>query len=329
MNEFTKKLSQFAKKIIEIVSTLMKNKWLKTLLTIFVGSYAIYYLHNQYTNIQYAILGLKINASDIIISSLISFTTFLLSILSWKYIVHAYGYSTKWIDTAHTQMMSSIGKYIPGKVWNYSSKVYLSGEMGIPLKAASLAFVTEITISYLLAFSLSLLFMPSSIFPNTNPALKITIHITGGILLGIIILSPNLLAKFAPTERYIQSKKSLSICILIRLGIWLLSGLAFSSLASSIGYSGLLLSTCISAVTSSFFVGFLAFFLPDGIVVRETIIISILKPYLIFTDATILSMLYRFQLVIIEFITILIIFIIWKLNKKRKQAIDQDKNNNH
>ena len=318
MNELLNKLSQFAKKIIEIVSTLMKNKWLKALLTILVGAYAAYYLYSQYGNIQSTIYGLKINPSYLIISSLVALITFLLSILSWKYIVDAYGYSTKWIDAAHTQMMSSIGKYIPGRVWNYSSKVYFSNQLGIPIKAASLAFITEIAISYLLAFSLSLLFMPSAIFPNMNPTLKIAIHILGGILLSVIIFSPQIFTKFTSVKQYIRNKKSLAICILIRLGIWLLSGFAFSSLANSLGYNGIPLTTCISTVASSFFIGFLAFFLPDGIIVRETIIISILRPYLASTDATILSMLYRFQLVIIEFITILIIFIIWKLIRKKE-----------
>lgn len=325
MNEFLNKLSQFVKKIIEIVSALMKDKWLKALLTILVGTYAVYYLYNQYGNIQSTISGLQINLSYLIISSLIALITFLLSIFSWKYIVDAFGYSTKWIDAAHTQMMSSIGKYIPGRIWNYSSKVYFSNRLGIPIKTASFAFLTEIAISYLLAFSLSLLFMPSAIFPNMNSTLKITIHIFGGILLSATILSPKIFTKFSPVKQYIKNKKPLAFCILIRLGIWLLSGFAFLLLTYSLGYNGIPLATCISTVTSSFFIGFLAFLLPDGIIVRETIIISILKPYLASPDATIISMLYRFQLVIIEFITILLIFIIWKLNRKEKQILEQDR----
>jgi len=82
-----------------------------------------------------------------------------------------------------------------------------------------------------------------------------------------------------------------------------------------LGFTSISLPLAISVISSSFLVGFLAIFVPDGLVVREATIIYLLRNILTTSDATVISLVFRFQLVLIEFLTILMVVIVWRIVK--------------
>ena len=95
----------------------------------------------------------------------------------------------------------------------------------------------------------------------------------------------------------------------------MLPSYAFILLIQSLGYPNIGISHAISAITSSFFVGFIAVFVPDGLVVREALIIFLLRNILSTADATLISLVFRFQMVLVEFLAVLIVLFIKNFRK--------------
>jgi len=325
MKSFLLKLLNQTKCLISRAIKLIENVWVKRIAALFLVIYSIYFIYNQYNNLKDSFSTLSINSPLLILSSLIIIITLILSIFSWNTVIAAFGYTYSWIDIARAQMLSSIGKYIPGHIWNYSSKVYLSNKLGLPIKISGIVILVEIIITYLLAICLLLVFVPVSIFPNISNGAVILIRVIGIIVLVSLVLAPSLISRYGKQTEHIKKPKKLYNSILLRAAIWTLSSYAFNLLILSLGYTNIGMPTSISVITSSFFVGFLAIITPDGIVVREAIIIFMLRKILSEPDATILSLFFRFQLVILEFFMILIVLIIWKIRKTRSETVDLEK----
>ena len=316
------KIYESVKKIALKIFKVLENVWVKRVSTILIIIYAVYLLYSNYRTLKDSIAALTLDIPLVVLSAVIVLLTFILNISSWKYIVASFGYDYKWMDMAYIQMTSAIGKYIPGKIWNYSSKIYLSSNLGIPIKRVSVAIIVEIVITYLTALCLFLVFFPNSVLFDTSDNFIILIRVTGIVCLTLIFLAPLLINKYAKIRQLFVNQKALFYAVLLRTCNWLISGLGFYFLTKALGFPDIGLSLASAIIPASFFVSFLVFFLPDGVVVRETIIIYMLRDVLSSADATILSLVYRFFLIILEFIVILVIFLIWKSTQKRIQSTD-------
>lgn len=310
------------KKIALKIFKVLENVWVKRVSTILILIYAVYLLYSNYKTLKDSIAALTLNVPLVVLSVGIVLLTFILNISSWKYIVASFGYEQHWMDMAYVQMTSTIGKYIPGKIWNYSSKIYLSNNFGIPLKKASVAIIAEIVFTYLTAFCLFFVFFPDSLVLNLPQYLVISIRTAGVISLALVLLVPSLIQKKGRLGQLIINQKALSYAIFLRSVIWFLSGLGFYFLSRALGMPDIGFSLANAIVPASFFVGFLVFILPDGVVIRETIIIYMLRGVVASPDATILSLVYRFFLILLEFIVIFVIFLVWKSNSKNNIGIN-------
>ena len=304
---------------------MFENVWVKRVITVLVFAYAIYLLYRNYRSLAVAISTLIINPLLAILSSFIIIVTFLLSVSAWRFIVTSFGFNYKWMEMAHVQMLSSIGKYIPGSIWNYSSKIFLSKKLGIPLQTSSLAIIAEVISTYLAAICLSLFFFPIEVLPNLSNATILLVKIFGSAIFIIGLLLPLTIKKSPRISTFVKEPKYLCYAFLLRIGIWMLSGLGFVLIIRALGFLNITLPTAIATITISFFISFLAIIIPDGLIIRETIIVFMLQNLVNSSDAIILSVIYRFLLIFLEFLTILIFFLLWKFreirhNNKNKNA---------
>lgn len=313
--EIYDKAKQLARRVIQ----LMENVWFKRIAVTFLLGYSVYYVTSQYQGLKDALSNLTPNLPLLFFSSAVLLVSVLFSVNSWRLLIVAFGYTFPWIDIAHAQMLSMLGKYIPGHIWNYSSKIYLSYKLGFPFKRSGLAVIIEMFITYLVAMFLFLVFIPKAIFSMGSSGFLI-IRLTGSAGLILLLLIPFLLSKFLMEKALITAPHRLVIVILIRAGLWILSSYAFLMLIQSLGFPQIGLSSAISVITSSFFVGFLAIFVPDGLVIREAIIIMLLRALITTPDATLISLVFRFQLIIVEFLSVLIIMIIWKIRNNQMKT---------
>lgn len=295
----------------------MENVWIKRFATIFLIVYSFFYLIRQYYPLRDTLTSLTPNLYLLAVSSLVLFFSVLFSVHSWRQIIFAYGYSFPWIDIANAQMLSMLGKYIPGHIWNYSSKIYLSHKLGFPIKLAGISVVLEMVITYLLAIGLLLIFYPEKAI-NIGLGWLISIRVIGFITLIFLFLSPLILRQTLSKIFSLKISYRLVYVVLIRIAIWILPSYAFLLLIISLGYPDIGMNFAISVITSSFFISFMAVFVPDGLVIRETIIIFFLRNILATTNATLISLIFRFQLLIIELLSVLLILIIWNINKRQR-----------
>jgi glycosyltransferase 2 family protein len=299
------------KKIALKIFKVLENIWIKRVSTVLIIIYAIYLLYSNFRALKDSIAALSFNIPLVVLSAVIVLLTFILNISSWKYIVASFGYTHKWIDMAYVQMASAIGKYIPGKIWNYSSKIYLSHQLGLPGSIASLALGVEVLLTYIIGACLFLILVPSHIL-DVSSSLIIVMRIAGGLLSILVCISPLLLSKITWTSKYFKKPNKLYFSILYRIGVWVFSSLSFSFLLRALGFSPINFLTLISVIAGSFFFGFIVIFIPDGIFVRETIMVFLLQEFISKPDASILSILFRGGLVILELMIILVVFLVYK-----------------
>ena len=316
-----KKISNIYEKLKEIALKIFKvleNVWVKRVSTVLVIGFAIYLLYSNFKTLSESIASLSLNVPLAILSAAFVLLTFVLNISSWKYIVASLGYKQKWMDLAYVQMTSAIGKYIPGKIWNYSSKIYLSHQLGMPGSVASLALVVEILMTYSIGACLFLILAPQNILGTISSGL-LTVMRIGGALLGLLIcVAPVLLPRINWTKKYFTSPNELYIAILFRIGVWVVSSVSFSFLLQALGFSPINLLVLISVITGSFFIGFIVIFIPDGLLIRETIMVVLLQNFISKSNASIASIIFRGELVILELVIILVVFLVYRKRQPKQ-----------
>ena len=293
----------------------MENVWFKRIATTLLVIYSFYFVINQYNSLRETFTNLTINPLLLLLSSIILFFSVLLSVFSWHNLIAAFGYTYPWIEIARAQMLSTLGKYIPGHIWNYSSKIYLSHKLGFPIKLSGIAVIIEMIITYLMAFCLLLFFIPIAIMPDINVMFMLVIRLLGLAIFVMLLIFPFLPIKILGIKILFKKPIKVVSVVLIRAIVWVLPSFAFILLILSLGFTSISLPLAISVISSSFLVGFLAIFVPDGLVVREATIIYLLRNILTTSDATVISLVFRFQLVLIEFLTILMVVIVWRIVK--------------
>lgn len=294
------------------VFNFMGKKWVKITIITLLLLFSISFIHNQFVAIKKSIIYITLDFKLLLLSSLISMLTLFLSVFSWKNTIAAFGYNLHWIDLAHAQMISMVGKYVPGHIWNYSSKIYFSYKLGLPIKLSGVAVIIEMLISYLISIIILFLVIPREII-LINDSWFLLIRIMGTICTLLIVLSPFIFTKYLKNKLSIKFPKAFIFVIATRAVTWVLSSYAFKILILSLGYPNISLSVAISAITSSYFVGFIAIFAPDGLIIREALIIFFLQNVLTITEATLISLIFRLQLILVEFLSVLFILITVKI----------------
>ncbi len=306
------------KKIALKIFKVLENVWVKRVSTVLIIGFAIYLLYLNFKTLSESIASLSLSIPPAILSAAFVLLTYVLNISSWKYIVASLGYKQKWMNLAHVQMTSAIGKYIPGKIWNYSSKIYLSHQHGMPGSIASLALVVEILMTYSIGACLFLILAPQNILGIISSGLLIVMRI-GGVLLGLLIcVAPVFLPRITWTKKYFSSPNELFIAIFFRIGVWIISSVSFSLLLQALGFSPINLLALISVITGSFFIGFIVIFIPDGLLIRETIMVVLLQNFISKSNASIVSIIFRGELVILELVIILVVFLVYR-RRQHKQ----------
>lgn len=197
---------------------------------------------------------------------------------------------------------SQLGRYIPGKIWLFAGRAGFLKARGIPIStaAATTAFelffnVASIGLITLIVF----LFNPGIISFQGAKVVVLTASIA---LLLLPLIRP--IQKFICRKKGIQSnvfpdfRTSLITTILFAL-LWILRGLALLLLLKGVGLTNILFSRSLAAAPLSWLAGYIVFFVPGGIGVREAAAAAIAAPTLI-PQATIVIAGQRIFMAIVE-----------------------------
>ncbi len=291
-------------------------------LVFFIVIFIFYKLYGYSLKVDYR--SLKFNIPYLILSFLMIPIWYFFMSIAYKKILDYLDSDVDLYTVMRIIGISMFGKYIPGKLWFTVGRVALLERCGIPKKKSFTAVILE---TYFLIFT-AFLFFSIILFKIYPFKILYTISFIIFILLLFLFSIPenfsfviNILLKIFKKEKIffnISFKRYFFILFLYIL-VWIFSGLEFYLLLYSFTNRTYDFIGVMSVYPSSWVIGFLSFFVPAGIGVREGMIFLILKNFTGPDIAIIGSFLSRIEVSIGE-LFYLVFFIgdkkIWRKNEK-------------
>jgi len=205
----------------------------------------------------------------------------------WWLIMRQLGYKLPWWRSVRIVYYSTFAGYIPGGWWHAVSRVYLAEKEGAPRVVTTLSVVVE---SLMVAFGAAVV-VSISLLTWRNPDQWVVITgIATLLVLVLFLLQPNALLRAANWLLVKTGRKPIDVHFttvdMLRLLWpyvlnWLLFGLMSFMLIAAL-YPQLSiehLGPVTGLFTSAWLAGYLAIFVPQGLVVRELIITSFLTSF--------------------------------------------------
>lgn len=206
-----------------------------------------------------------------------------LTMLSWRAVLADLGSRLSVRQAARLFFVSQLGKYVPGGVWNYLAVVEMGAEHEIPRRRSLSAMVVSILISIITA---GILALPGIAFADVLPTdvrvwLLVLIPVAACMLiprvLNTLISFALRLAKRPPLEHPL-TLGGITVSSGWALVGWAVSGLLIWTLAIHLGMPATGESYVLAAggYALSWALGFIVFFMPAGIGVRELVLAAML-----------------------------------------------------
>ncbi len=261
----------------------------------------------------------RINFPYLIILILFLFYTAIFPVIAWRFLVLKLGGRIGFKKSLNIWFLSNLGRYIPGKIWQFAGLVVLSKKENISKKislqtiiygqfAANLIGITLFIFLFrdLKNYPLYLLYPLFALYP--------------------ILLIPNFLKKilngllklFKRAERIENSLDFGSILsyFLMQIVNWI--NIGASLILTVLAFSNIELATIANMnflfiLPAAWTIGLLSFFAPGGIGVRESLMTILLQRYIPLELAIVLPWIHRILISLVELIATLGAYF---LNKK-------------
>ncbi len=220
----------------------------------------------------------------IVASVLLVFASYAVLIEAWRRVVLSMGQRLAFLTAARIWFLSSLGKYVPGKVWTVAGAALLAQRAGVdPAAAVGGAIVLQ---ALALASGAAVVVITArETFKAVGPwAVPIATAIIAMSIAGVALVSSQsfldrvgrLLPSSWPSLRAI-APSILALAFIANVLAWTGYGVAVLLLARGL-LPGVVLSVpqAVGVFTCSYLVGFLALFAPAGLGPRESVFILML-----------------------------------------------------
>lgn len=203
----------------------------------------------------------------------------------WWAIVRQLGYTIAWWRSVRIVYYSTLVGYIPGGWWHAVSRVYLAEKEGVPRLVTAMSVVFESALGALAAGIVGSL----SLIAWKDP--PVWIGLASLALLVPFILRPNDLFRLLNWLLHRMGRQTLVVRLspldMLRL-LWpyvlnwlLFGGMSYLLVVSLYPHLELVQAPVVAGIfTVSWLAGYLAIFVPQGLVVREAIITGLLASFL-------------------------------------------------
>jgi glycosyltransferase 2 family protein len=244
----------------------------------------------------------------LLLSLVLIWLMYILLIFGWRSLLIGWGQRLDGWSAARIWVLSSLGKYIPGKVWAVAGMALLSQRAGIAAWAATGSAVVMQALAIGTGAAVAGL-SGADVLESAKPGARagLLLLVAGAIVTVGLLLWPPFLRRLlrlasgqALGERQ-PAGKGIVIGIATNIVAWVGYGVALWLLARGLlPTSGLSLRLAIAVFTASYLAGFLALFAPGGIGVREGLFILMLQGPLGVGAATSLALASRLLLTVAE-----------------------------
>ena len=233
----------------------------------------------------------------------------------WKVMLHKMKISLGFRSCLKISFLSTMGKYLPGKVWLVLGKVYLAGKEGIPKPIALASAVLEV----LLELTASIVFF--LLFLTTRPAMVALsnnlLYILGlAVVAGLIMLHPKVFYAISNGVLGRMKKETIQESLGYTAMLQLFSFYLLLVLVQGIAFYFFINAICFLPISTIFglsasvavagALGTLSVFTPSGLGVREGVLALLLANYVVSPVAVLISLLARLWVTLGEIVCALL-----------------------
>jgi hypothetical protein len=212
-------------------------------------------------------------------------------------VLRSVGKEIRFMSSMKIFFFSEVGKYLPGKVWVAVGRVLLYSKIGVRKETAI----------FILALELILMVVSALMFPGRMLIHHLTLSppLFAALLCGVVIL-PYLIVRrhHIPAERiwnYITKFSIPALLIFISFTLfWIVLGYAFQYLILYFTQINIGSFPAMQIFSGSWAAGFLAFFMPLGLGVREAFMTELLVPLIGNENAMLIAIMSRIWWTIVE-----------------------------
>lgn len=236
-------------------------------------------------------------------SLLVLFIVLLLESAMWRGLFAEIGYTLSFRDAFQVFFVSSLARYIPGRIWQFSSAVYLLHELGVPAEQSAAVAVISQSLTVIAGIVISvptLLQWLGTTHQDSVVFLSIAVGLAGLILIAFF---PVVWIRSVNWGLRLIGRREIPLSLPARrlgkyavgyLLVWMGFGLAFYILVSSMTpIEPASLPQIVTGFAFAYIVGYLAVFVPGGLGVREGALVFALTFFLSQSLAISLALLAR------------------------------------
>lgn len=281
-----------------------------------IAAIVVYFVFRTFSTswieIRQNVQTLRPDWPKLILASASTFAGYAVLIATWRLLLRTWGSPLGAWDATRIWFVSSLGKYIPGKVWSIGAMAVLAKEAGAsPVAATGSAIIMQL-VNIAAGFAV-LAFAGAgemlALYPGARVAAWIAIALTAvGLWLGPQLLSwaaatAGKLVRRPMPDMPTITRGTLLLVFFANVIAWLAYGIGFGIFWSALlGRGGGISVAALAVFTASYLVGFLVLPAPGGIGVREATLVALLLSLRLATpaDAALLAATSRIWLTLLE-----------------------------
>ncbi len=244
----------------------------------------------------------------IVLSLVVTWLMYLLLIHAWRAVLHAWGERLTWGTAVRIWFVSSLGKYVPGKLWALAAMAVLAERAGVSGAAATASSVVMQLVSITTGVAIAVTFVGAAVMGATT-----SLGVPGVIAIAVaslgataVVASPAIMTRLGrligrPGGLRHVGMRALAHATLPSVVAWLGYGTALYLLvrgtlpAVSLGWG-----EATGAFAASYIAGYLAVIAPGGLGVRESVLVLLLEPRVGLANALAIAFASRLTLTINE-----------------------------
>ena len=242
-------------------------------------------LAGQWNEVRARAGALRPDWALVLCSVLLVLATYALLAEAWRRLVAAWSAPMSFADALRIYLVSKLGVYIPGRVWQVAAMGLLARQAGVAAGAASGAAVAGTLINLAAGFAVVLVAgtpVLRAVAPGgADVAVAIAVAASAALLLLPALLAPTLRVAARVLRRDVPVREApprvLWLVAAANVAAWVGYGLAFRVLAMALvpGSAGNWLEY-LAVFIGSYLAGYLALVVPGGLGVREVAMVSAL-----------------------------------------------------
>jgi glycosyltransferase 2 family protein len=278
------------------------------LLGIAIVGFAIRSLLRNWDELRAQPLEWSIEPGWLVLSAVVVWSMYGLLIAAWRTMLASWGRGLDFWSASRIWTISSLGKYLPGKLWSVAGMAVMAQRAGVGAGAAAgsavilqvLAIGTGAAVAALTGWSSF-----RRVYPGAEAGLTLLVLVSM-VAVGVIVRPEwvRRVIRIAVPEATVARTpplRAVAFGITANVIAWLGYGVALWLLARGLlPEAGLGLLPATAVFTASYLAGFLALFAPGGIGVREGVFILMLQGPIGIGAATALAIASRLLLTVTE-----------------------------